>query len=98
VEPGASHVPLSNGAGEQAVARLDAVRHANGPRKTAEIRVDMQRTMQNNCAVFRTADVLRDGVEKIDRVARSFADLGISDRSLIWNSDLMEALELQNLL
>jgi succinate dehydrogenase / fumarate reductase, flavoprotein subunit len=59
----------------------------------------MQRTMQNNAAVFRTAEVLRDGVEKIDRVAQSFAaDLGISDRSLIWNSDLMEALELQNLL
>jgi succinate dehydrogenase / fumarate reductase, flavoprotein subunit len=74
------------------------VRHAKGPRKTAEIRVDMQRTMQNNAAVFRTAEVLRDGVEKIGQVARSFSDLGIADRSLIWNSDLMEALELQNLL
>ncbi|HEX5455239.1 MAG TPA: succinate dehydrogenase flavoprotein subunit [Stellaceae bacterium] len=98
VQPGSAHVPLTNGAGEEAVARLDAVRHAKGPRKTAEIRVDMQRTMQNNCAVFRTAEVLRDGVDKIDRVARSFADLGIADRSMIWNSDLMEALELQNLL
>jgi succinate dehydrogenase / fumarate reductase, flavoprotein subunit len=98
VQAGAPHVPLTNGAGEAAVAKLDAVRHAKGPRRTAEIRVDMQRTMQNNCAVFRTAEVLRDGVDKIDRVARSFADLGISDRSLIWNSDLMEALELQNLL
>ncbi len=58
----------------------------------------MQRTMQNNCAVFRTAAVLRDGVDKIDRVAKSFADLAIADRSMIWNSDLMEALELQNLL
>jgi succinate dehydrogenase / fumarate reductase flavoprotein subunit len=54
--------------------------------------------MQNNCAVFRTAEVLRDGVEKIDRVARSYTDLGISDRSLIWNSDLVEARDLQNLL
>jgi len=98
VQPGAPHAPLTNGAGEEAVAKLDAVRHAKGPRRTAEIRVDMQRTMQNNCAVFRTADVLRDGVDKIDGVAKSFADLGISDRSLIWNSDLMEALELQNLL
>jgi succinate dehydrogenase / fumarate reductase, flavoprotein subunit len=77
---------------------LDAIRHAKGPRKTAEIRVEMQRTMQNNCAVFRTAAVLRDGVDKIDGVAKSFAELGIADRSLIWNSDLMEALELQNLL
>ena len=58
----------------------------------------MQRTMQDDCAVFRTADVLRDGVGKIDRVAKSFGDLAIADRSMIWNSDLMEALELQNLL
>ncbi len=98
VRPGTSHAPLSQSAGEQAIARLDAVRQAKGPRKTAEIRVDMQRTMQNNCAVFRTAEVLREGVDKIDRVAKSYADLGISDRSLIWNSDLMEALELKNLL
>jgi succinate dehydrogenase / fumarate reductase flavoprotein subunit len=98
VQPGSAHVPLLNGAGEEAVTRLDAVRHSKGPRKTAEIRVEMQRTMQNNCAVFRTAEVLRDGVDKIDRVARSYSDIGISDRSLIWNSDLMEALELQNLL
>src|SRR5690242_12147826 len=89
---------MSNGAGEEAVARLDAVRQSRGPRKTAEIRLDMQRVMQNNCAVFRTAEVLREGVSRIDVVANSFTDLGISDRSLIWNSDLMEALELQNLL
>ena len=64
VRPGMPHAPLANGAGEAAVARLDAVRHAKGPRKTAEIRVEMQRTMQNNCAVFRTAEVLREGVEQ----------------------------------
>ena len=98
VRPGTTHPPLPASAGEQAVARLDAVRHSKGGRKTAEIRTEMQRTMQNNCAVFRTADVLRDGVDKIDRVARSYTDISISDRSMIWNSDLMEALELQNLL
>ncbi|HEX3535338.1 MAG TPA: succinate dehydrogenase flavoprotein subunit [Stellaceae bacterium] len=98
VRPGTQHGPLSNGAGEQAIARLDRVRHAKGGRKAAEIRVEMQRTMQNNCAVFRTADVLREGVDKIDGVAKSFADVAIADRSMIWNSDLMEALELQNLL
>jgi succinate dehydrogenase / fumarate reductase flavoprotein subunit len=98
VQPGAQHAPLPSGAGDAAISRLDAVRHANGSRRASEIRVDMQRTMQNNCAVFRTADVLRDGVEKIDRIARSFSDLSIADRSMIWNSDLMEALELQNLL
>jgi succinate dehydrogenase / fumarate reductase flavoprotein subunit len=54
--------------------------------------------MQSNCAVFRTAEVLQEGVERIDAVARSFAEIGISDRSMIWNSDLVEALELENLL
>jgi len=98
VRPGTAHAPLSDGAGEQAIARLDAVRQAKGPRKTAEIRTDMQRTMQNNCPVFRTAAALREGVEKIDGVAKGYADLAIADRSLIWNSDLVEALELQNLL
>jgi succinate dehydrogenase / fumarate reductase, flavoprotein subunit len=58
----------------------------------------MQRIMQDNCAVFRTTDVLREGVDKIDTAARAFADVGIADRSLIWNSDLVETLELQNLL
>ena len=98
VQPGTAHKPLSNGAGEEAVARLDAVRQSRGPRKTGEIRLDMQRVMQNNCAVFRTAQVLREGVSRIDVVANSFADLGITDRSMIWNTDLVEALELENLL
>jgi succinate dehydrogenase / fumarate reductase, flavoprotein subunit len=98
VRPGAPHPPMANGAGQAAIDRLDTVRHAKGPRKTAEIRFDMQRVMQNNCAVFRTAEVLREGVSRIDVVANSFDDLGISDRSMIWNSDLAEALELENLL
>src|SRR6266849_3354218 len=98
VSPDSSHVPLPASAGEEAVARLDAVRHSGGPRKTGEIRLDMQRVMQNNCAVFRTAQVLREGVSRIDVVANSFDDLGITDRSMIWNTDLVEALELENLL
>jgi succinate dehydrogenase / fumarate reductase flavoprotein subunit len=98
VRPGMPHKPLLNGAGDAAVARLDAVRHAKGPRKAAEIRLEMQRVMQSNCAVFRNAEVLEQGVGKIDGVAHSFADLGIADRSMIWNSDLAEALELENLL
>src|SRR5712671_2537996 len=98
VRPETSHKPLSSTAGEEAVARLDAVRHSGGPRKTGEIRLDMQRVMQNNCAVFRTAQVLREGVSRIDVVANSFDDLGITDRSMIWNTDLVEALELENLL
>ncbi|HZK90136.1 MAG TPA: succinate dehydrogenase flavoprotein subunit [Stellaceae bacterium] len=97
VRPGASHPPLANGI-EASLDRFDAVRHSTGPRKTGSIRTEMQRIMQDNCAVFRTADVLREGVDKIDTAARAYADLGIADRSLIWNSDLVEALELQNLL
>jgi succinate dehydrogenase flavoprotein subunit len=98
VRAGAPHAPVPEGAGEAAIARLDAARHANGARPTAAIRLDMQKTMQNNCAVFRTAEVLRAGVEKVDQVAQGYGDLKLSDRSMIWNSDLVEALELQNLL
>jgi succinate dehydrogenase / fumarate reductase, flavoprotein subunit len=98
IRPGTPHRPLMNGAGDAAVARLDAVRQAKGRRKAAEIRLDMQRVMQSNCGVFRNAEVLREGVDKIDGVAHSFADLGVADRSMIWNSELAEALELENLL
>jgi succinate dehydrogenase / fumarate reductase, flavoprotein subunit len=98
VTPGAPQKPLPRDAGEEAIARFDAVRHSRGSRKTGEIRLAMQRVMQDNCAVFRDAGVLKEGVEKIDGVADSFAELGISDRSMIWNSDLAEALELENLL
>ena len=97
VRPGMPHAPLANGI-EASLDRFDQVRHAKGPRKTGSIRTEMQRIMQNNCAVFRTSQVLTEGVEKIDAAARAYNDLGIADRSLIWNSDLVEALELQNLL
>jgi succinate dehydrogenase flavoprotein subunit len=98
VSPGAMQKPLPAAAGEEAIARLDAVRYSRGPRKTGEIRLEMQHVMQDNCAVFRNAEVLKEGVKKIDGVASGFAELGITDRSLIWNSDLAEALELENLL
>ncbi|HTZ35063.1 MAG TPA: succinate dehydrogenase flavoprotein subunit [Stellaceae bacterium] len=97
VRPGATHPPLANGI-EASLDRFDAVRHAKGSRMAGAIRTEMQRIMQNNCAVFRDSEVLSEGVERIDAAARSFAELGINDRSLIWNSDLVEALELQNLL
>jgi succinate dehydrogenase / fumarate reductase flavoprotein subunit len=97
VRPGSPHRPLANGI-EATLDRFDAVRHAKGPRKTSAIRNEMQLVMEQNCAVFRTGEVLRDGVSKIDAAARAYGDLAISDRSLIWNSDLVEALELQNLL
>jgi succinate dehydrogenase / fumarate reductase flavoprotein subunit len=97
VRPDTPHKPLASDAGEAAVARLDRVRHAKGKMRTGEIRLAMQRVMQNNCAVFRTEEVLEEGVRKIEDVAGSLTELSISDRSMIWNSDLVEALELENL-
>src|SRR6266851_3420833 len=82
VRPGAAHKPLANGAAS-ALARLDRVRNAKGRLKTNDIRLSMQRTMQNDCAVFRTAEVLEQGVRKVEDVAESMRDIGISDRSMI---------------
>jgi succinate dehydrogenase / fumarate reductase flavoprotein subunit len=90
--------PLPAAAGEAAVARLDRLRNANGSRPTAEIRLEMQRIMQNHAAVFRTGESLREGVQKLARTYASFADVHVSDRGLIWNTDLIETLELENLL
>ncbi len=98
VKPGSARIGLPKGAGEAALARLDRLRHADGTRLTSEIRIDMQRTMQNDCAVFRTEDVLKEGCAKIDAIAETLADIKLNDRSLIWNSDLVEALELENLM
>jgi succinate dehydrogenase / fumarate reductase flavoprotein subunit len=98
VKPGASHKPLPETAGHSALERLDKIRHSKGKKPTAEIRLEMQRIMQNNAAVFRDEDVLQEGAKKIDKVYASYKDIGISDRGLVWNSDLVEALELHNLL
>lgn len=98
ITPGASHAPLPDSATDFALSRLDWVRNAKGSLKTSQIRSNMQKTMQNNCAVFRTAEVLDEGVEKIAGVWDSYKELTVEDRSLVWNSDLVEALELDNLL
>jgi succinate dehydrogenase / fumarate reductase flavoprotein subunit len=80
------------------VSRLDRFRNAKGSIGTAQIRLDMQRVMQTHAAVFRTGESLDEGVQKLEKVVASFADVGVSDRSLIWNTDLIETLELDNLL
>jgi len=98
VKPGQPHKPLAASADDKALARFDRVRNAKGKLKTGEIRLAMQRVMQNDCAVFRTAATLEEGARKIDDIAASTRDLGLGDHSLIWNSDLVEALELENLL
>jgi succinate dehydrogenase / fumarate reductase, flavoprotein subunit len=98
VKPGAIQDELARDAGDFALSRLDKFRHAEGGSPTAEIRLDMQRTMQADCGVFRTDRTLDEGVAKIDKVNARMADVHVTDRSLIWNSDLVETLELDNLL
>ena len=98
VEPGSSHKPMGEDKGQPALDRLDHFRHAKGGTRTSELRLDMQRTMQNHAAVFRTDESLNEGVQKIDRCFAGKGDLSVSDRSMVWNSDLVETLELDNLL
>ena len=98
IDPKKSVKPAMANTGEAAIARLDKLRYAKGSLSTAGIRLDMQRIMQNNAAVFRTEEVLQEGVELIDRLAESMKDLSVKDQSMIWNSDLVETLELENLM
>jgi succinate dehydrogenase / fumarate reductase flavoprotein subunit len=98
VKPGAPHRPLAPNCAEAALARFDALRYAKGARRTADIRLDMQRIMQEDAAVFRTAETLNKGKRRLGAVFESFRDVQVSDRSLIWNTDLIETLELDNLL
>jgi len=79
-------------------ARFDALRHADGETPTAELRLEMQKTMQQDAAVFRTDKTLAEGVAKMQAIAEKLGDLHVTDRSMIWNSDLMETLELTNLM
>lgn len=98
IKPGTSHAPLKQGGCDQAIARFDRIRHAKGSLKTAEVRLNMQKTMQMHAAVFRTGPVLNEGIEKLRQVTDSFEQVMVKDQSLIWNTDLVETLELDNLL
>jgi succinate dehydrogenase / fumarate reductase flavoprotein subunit len=98
IKAGASHPPLKDIATDKILDRFDRLRYANGTEPTAKLRLDMQRIMQNYAAVFRTGEVLDDGVEKLKEVWDAFQNVKVSDRSLIWNTDLVETLELDNLL
>ena len=95
--PGQSHKQLRNG-GEEALARLDKLRHASGSTPTSQLRALMQKTMQNDCAVFRTTKSLAEGCANMDKVFSGKGDIRVKDRSMIWNSDLMETLEFENLI
>ena len=96
--PGARHKPLPDAAGQNSVARIDALRNAQGSRPTAEIRLEMQKVMQGHAAVFRTGEVLEEGVELLRKTYASFDDVKVEDRSMVWNTDLVETIELENLL
>mmetsp|Transcript_30713 Transcript_30713/g.70798 ORF Transcript_30713/g.70798 Transcript_30713/m.70798 type:complete len:629 (-) Transcript_30713:54-1940(-) len=97
-KPGMPLPDLPKNAGEASIANLDKLRFAKGSLKTAEIRLNMQKIMQSDAAVFRTQETLEAGVQKINNCHKSFKDVQVTDRSLIWNTDLIETLELQNLL
>lgn len=98
LKPNSPHNPLPKGSEEYALGRLDHFRNAKGGSPTAEIRKDMQRTMQRHCAVFRDSALLAEGVAHMDKVYKRMEDIDVTDRSLIWNTDLVETLELDNLI
>jgi succinate dehydrogenase / fumarate reductase flavoprotein subunit len=98
VEKGQTHKLISDENINNTLTRFDKLRNASGDSPTASIRDNMQRTMQQHAAVFRTGESMRAGIEKMDAVLTSFADVSVTDRGLIWNTDLVETLELENLL
>ncbi|MEO1551801.1 MAG: FAD-binding protein, partial [Pseudomonadota bacterium] len=98
VDPGAKNRDLNTASIDQAMDRFDKLRHANGSTATAELRLTLQKAMQDDAAVFRTDKTLKEGCEKVSNVAAGMADISVKDRSLVWNSDLMETLELDNLM
>jgi succinate dehydrogenase / fumarate reductase flavoprotein subunit len=98
VKPGEKQPELPKDSADRSLSRLDRYRWAKGGTPTAVLREKMQRTMQNNCAVFRTGEVLEEGSKLIHEVWQGVSDVAITDRSLIWNSDLIETLEFDNLI
>ncbi|MCL4066415.1 succinate dehydrogenase flavoprotein subunit [Pseudomonas sp. GX19020] len=98
VDPKSAVPPTNKASVDQALARFDALRHANGAIATADLRLEMQKTMQRDAAVFRTEKTLAEGEVAMTEIAGKMSDIKVTDRSMIWNSDLMETLELTNLM
>ncbi len=98
IDAGSASVRLAKNAGEEIIDRFDRLRYANGDSTTADIRLEMQKTMQNYCAVFRTEEVMQEGIDAMKQICDRFFDVRVTDRSMIWNTDLIETLELDNLL
>ena len=99
VDPGASLAPLAAGALDKSLDWFDHLRNASGDSGAAEIRLEMQRTMQAHAGVFRTQEIMEEGDTKLEEIWKSFRDgINVSDRSMVWNSDMVETIELDNLL
>ncbi|MCI0750103.1 MAG: succinate dehydrogenase flavoprotein subunit [Nevskiales bacterium] len=98
IKPGAPHRAIPDDREQKCLQRLDRLRHGKGTLSTARIRADMQKTMQAHAAVFRTQKSMDEGLVKLKNIIESFGDVAVRDRSMIWNSDLVETLELDNLL
>jgi succinate dehydrogenase / fumarate reductase flavoprotein subunit len=97
LQPNSTHQEFPSDAGLNSIERLEKIRNANGSSKVSEVRLRMQKSMQNYAAVFRTEETLQKGKNEITEIYKQFNDIKISDRGLVWNSDLIEALELDNL-
>eukprot|EP01100_Stratorugosa_tubuloviscum_P013818 TRINITY_DN70_c3_g1_i5.p1 TRINITY_DN70_c3_g1~~TRINITY_DN70_c3_g1_i5.p1 ORF type:complete len:648 (-),score=358.46 TRINITY_DN70_c3_g1_i5:137-2080(-) len=98
IKPNSPHKPLASNAGHDSIQRIDSLLNSTGKKWTSEIRSEMQSIMQNHAAVFRTGENLEAGVQKIDQCAATMSDVHVTDKSLIWNTDLVETLELENLI
>ncbi len=98
VKPGSPHEEVSSTETDKCLERFDKIRNSNGSTKTAELRVQMQKTMQSKCAVFRTEKTLREGVDQIRKPYEGMSDLSVKDKSLLFNTDLVETLEFDNLI
>ncbi|MGB1069831.1 MAG: succinate dehydrogenase flavoprotein subunit, partial [Henriciella sp.] len=98
VEAGASQPAVTDDMTDSHIQRFDRLRNAEGSHSVADLRLEMQRAMQNNCAVFRTGEVMQEGVENIASIYDKIGELNVEDRTMIWNTDLLEALEFDNLI
>merc|ERR1712194_919489 len=98
VKPNSPPVTLPKNAGERTMQRLDQMRWSKGPLPTAELRTELQRNMQKYAPVYRNADDMKIGRDKIQVIMKKFKDVGVTDRSLVWNTDLIETIELENLI
>jgi len=95
--PNLEQKPLAANAGEASIARLEKFKAADGSKKVAEVRLSLQKAMQEHCAVFRTEESMAEGMDKVTKIAEQMKDVAVFDKTMVWNTDLMEALELDNL-